>query len=91
MKHKRDVMSEDKYNEMLRRVEAALERSKNTHWNHHVVSATYPPVVKQRFSRPCSFSVLEHARLLDEAECLTLEQRLTSEDRAFLADLKVGL
>ena len=84
-------MDADKFDEMDRRVKAALERSKNTHWSHRTPPGMYPLVVKQRPSRLGSFSILEHGHLITQPEGLTFEQRLTSEDRAFLADLKVGL
>lgn len=84
-------MNADEFDKIERDIANALERSKHTHWLNSFGEGIIPSVVKQRPSRPRSFSILEHGHLITQPEGLTFEQRLTGEDRAFLADLKVGL
>lgn len=88
-------MTSDEYNEYMNAVKQALRRAMEKKWNPEQFGlekngqspSRYDlmPVVKQRESRPPGFvPPFGPARM-------TLEQRLTKEDREFLADLKVGL
>ena len=75
-------MTPEEYNKYMSAAKEALQRASKTKWDPDKFGLSNPNdlmPVKQRASRPAGWAPT------------TFEQRLTDEDRAFLADLKVGL